>query len=101
MAKGIKDIEGLTQEQQDDLDTYHALKTLANSDGGKVLVDGLLKDIVGTIGVLENSYRTLSHIELIGHCAALSEKLSLMRILTRAGTNYDELKKLLKDALQE
>lgn len=98
--KSRKD-ENADVEQQDDIDTFSALKTLKDSDGGKILIDNLLKDIVNTVGVLENQYRTLSHIELIGHCAALSEKLSLMRVLTRSSKNLKDLKEMLKNSLQE
>jgi len=98
--KSLKD-DRLTEEQRDDLDLYNALKTVACSDGGKILIDTLLKDISNTIGILENQYKTLSHIELIGYCASLSEKLSLIRTLTRAKHNLDDLKKLIEDTLSE
>lgn len=98
--KALKN-EDLSPEQQDDIDVYTALKTVASSDGGKILIANLLKDIVGTVGVLENQYKTLSHIEVIAHCAAMSEKLALLRTLTRASQNLDDLKKLLEDTLSE
>jgi hypothetical protein len=98
--KGLK-TDGVTEEQQDDLDVYHALKTVAESDGGKILIDNLTTDVVRTIGVLEGQYKTLTHIELIAHCALLAERLSLLRTLTRAKTNLEDLKKLLKDTLSE
>jgi hypothetical protein len=98
--KAIKN-ENLSPDQQDDVDVYTALKTVASSDGGKILIANLLKDVVGSVGVLENQYKTLTHIELIAQCAALSEKLSLLRTLTRASKNLDDLKKLLEDTLSE
>lgn len=98
--KSLKN-ENMTEEQQDDLDTYTALKTFAGSEGGKVLIENLLKDVTNTVGILENQYKTLSHIELIAHCAALGEKLSLVRTLTRADKNIKDLTKLIEDTLAE
>jgi hypothetical protein len=98
--KSIKN-ENLTEEQQNDLDVYSALKTVANSDGGEILIKKLLTDVVNTIGTLENQYKTLSHIEMIAYCASLSEKLSLLRTLTHASKNMSDLKKLLEDNLAE
>jgi len=94
-------VEGATEEQQDDLDLYASLDSLLKTDGGKALRDLLLKDTIHTIGVLENQYKTLSHIEMIAYCAALSEKLSLLRALTRSSKNLDDLKKMIADTLQE
>jgi len=94
-------IDNITEEQQQDLDVYNALKTVADSDGGEILIKNLLSDVVNTIGTLEKQYKTLTHIEMIAYCASLSEKLSLLRSLTRASKNFSDLKKLLEDTLSE
>ena len=98
--KSLKDTNA-NEEQQNDLDVFNALKALKQSDGGKVLVENLLKDVVNTVGVLENQYKTLSHMEMVAYCASLSEKLSLIRVITRSEQNYKDLQDLLKDTLAE
>lgn len=98
--KAIK-LEDATPEEQEDIDTFNALKTLAQSDGGKILIETLTTDIVSVIGTLETQYKILSHTELIGYCASLSERLALLRTLTRANKNLEDLKKLIGDTLAE
>ena len=93
--------DGISDEQWEDVDRLNALKTVASSDGGKLLIDELKWDIISAIGVLSTQYGTLSHAELMAQCACLSERLAVLRSLTRAGAELEELKKLLEDTLAE
>lgn len=88
----------------DDLDKYADLEILANSKGGKIIVDSFTKDIVASIDRLCSQYETLSHTEFIAISASMKEKLDVVRILTRSEENKkfisDEIKKLLEESIQ-
>lgn len=85
------------KEIQKDLKRISALEALKNSDGGKILIESCLQDVVSSIDTLRSGYTTLSHIELISHCARLKERLDLYRALINADNN----KKIIEDALKE
>ena len=73
------------------IDTYHDLKVLGQTPGGKVLVNAYTSDIVSTLSILASQYKTLTHIEMISMCAGLSEKLSVVQTITRAAEAEREL----------
>jgi hypothetical protein len=73
----IKEVEG-------DLKTYASLQSVANSDGGKLLIKGLKKDVLSAIDLLIGSYKTAPEIELRTACASLRERITLLRALNRA-----------------
>ncbi len=83
-------------EEEVALDRYHDLKALADTPGGRVLVDALLSDVVAKTDVLMSQHQSLSHIEMIALCASMKEKMDIVRVLTRAKSNLKEL----SDALQ-
>lgn len=84
------------------LNSLKDIKTLYESEGGKLLADGLVQDIINKISVLSTNYGTLTHVEMIAVCASISEKLFLIRALTRADKNYKQLySELLDEALRE
>lgn len=84
-----------------DRDTFAALEVMASSEGGKILVDNLTKDIVSSMDSLANGYRKLPHAELVALCADLDNKLSILRLITRAKKNKDLADIALKEALLE
>ena len=73
------------------LDTYHDLKVLGQTPGGKVLVNNYTRDIVSAVSILAHQYKKLSHIEMIAICAGLNEKLSVVQLITRAEQAEREL----------
>lgn len=83
-------------EEEVALDKYHDLKALADHPGGKVLVEGLLSDVVRKVDILSGGYATMPHIEMIAHLASLNEKLTILRALTRAKDNHKELSEALQ-----
>jgi len=83
-------------EDEKALDKYHDLKALADTPGGRLLVEAFIADVVSKVDVLVSQYSTLSHIEMIALCASIKEKLDVARALTRAEDNLKEL----SDALQ-
>ena len=73
------------------LDTYHDLKVLGQTPGGKVLVDAYTRDIVSAVNQLAHQYRSLTHVEMIAICAGMNEKLSVVHTITRAEEAEREL----------
>ena len=82
-------------------DTNHDLKALADTPGGKQLVQLLLQDVVATVNRLAagRSKYTLPQFQAAG--ADLDTKLNLLRIITRAEENEGYLEEMIADALAE
>ena len=85
-------------EIEKDLKKYSALDGLAISEGGKILIETLKTDVISTINELRFKSRELSHIELMGLCIKLNEKLNIISVLNNAEENkaltkeeYDKL----------
>jgi hypothetical protein len=92
----------LHEEDENFLDSLKSLKALADSDGGKVLIDGLVQDILNKISLLSSNYGTMSHVEMIATCASMSEKVFMLKALVRADENYKRLyADLIDEALRE
>ena len=72
---------------QDDIGKASALEAVKNSEGGKILLASLQKDILSCIDILTSKFSTLSHIELVAFCAKLSERLTLFRAISRSSKN--------------
>lgn len=84
----------------EDLEKATSLEALSNSDGGKVLLDALTTDIVSAVEKLTN-YKDKSQTDFIVICADLSNKLTIVRSITRAKDNTEYLKNELAKALQQ
>jgi len=78
-----------------DLDKYADLDLLANSKGGKVLIEYLQDSFVTALEELLTKYKTETN--LIPLIAIIDEKLNLMRALSRAETNKELVLKALKE----
>jgi hypothetical protein len=82
-------------------DELHALKTLYDTDGGKMLVDLLLKDVVYAVRNLSACYKTATHTELIAIIAKLSSDLDTAKLLLNAKEGLEILDKELQEALND
>ena len=71
----------------EDAERYAALDGVANSEGGKILIEGLSSDCVDAIEVIRGSYKTATHAELLALCATLDARLAVLQSLQRAATN--------------
>lgn len=87
----------MKEEIKKDIEIYTKIENVKNSSGGKLLIKGLQKDISGVIDNIATNYKTLNHIELVSLSAELSEKLEVLKKITRSSSN----KKLALDALEE
>lgn len=90
-----------TKDIEKDLKTYKKLEALSLSEGGIVLKELCLKDIVTTIDTLALGFKQLSHIEIIAHCARLNERLNMYRIITNSKKNAELTYEALQEAIKE
>lgn len=85
---------------QEDIKSFSSLEAVKNSEGGKLLIDNLGKDVVSAVEDIIFGYKNLTIQEFMAIAAKLSERLSLLRTLTRSSENkhlaQEELKKLLE-----
>jgi hypothetical protein len=80
------------EEIKKDLEKYSALSSLKDSEGGKILIEALESDCRSTIDELRIKCRELTHIEMVGLCLKLNEKLNILRILNNSQKNRDLVK---------
>ena len=89
------------EEVKQDIKKFSSIMAVSATDGGKLLVKSLQKDIVSCVDELCGKYKTSTHIEMIAVTSKLSEKLTLLRVLNRAKKNrkvaQEELEFLLKE----
>ena len=90
----------MIEEIEKDIKTYNKLDRLAQSDGGKILVKGLKADIRYETDTICNSYKELSHIELIAHISSLNERRKILDTLLNAQKNKEDAKKALRAELK-
>jgi len=84
-----------------DLGKYTSLDTVANLEGGKILIDSLVQDITNTTSALAYGHKDKTHIELVSLCSGLAANLTLLKALTRAEKNKEGAKEALEAALKE
>lgn len=89
----MRTMENLKKQQK----TYQSLNSLYNTDGGKVLVDSLIKDVLNSVEHLANQYKNMDVHEFQAICAEYSAKMALARTLTRAEHNL----KVVDEAIEE
>jgi len=84
-----------------DKEKYAKLEALANSEGGKLLLDTLKSDLKGSINTLIGNYRSTSHIEIICLIAQLESRLELYKRISNSSKNkaltIEELEHIVKD----
>lgn len=92
------------KEAEEEVAKYAELEGVANSQGGKKLIESLRSDVKASVEGLCGRYMELTHIEMITLTARLNERLKLLRELTTAlkkkKSAKDRLKELV-DILQE
>jgi hypothetical protein len=80
---------------------YAALEAVAKSEGGKILIDSLQKDVVSAIDELAHKYKDASHMELIAIISKMHSRLLILRTLNRAGANKKFSKQELEFLIDE
>lgn len=88
------------KEVENDISNFKAIEAVVNQDGGKIIVSGLQKDIIGSIETICASDK-LSDMELRIAVIKLRTNLSMLRLLKRAPKNRvmaeEELIRLLEE----
>ncbi len=93
----IKDSKNpVVKDLADDRDKAAALESVALTEGGKLLIDGLVRDLMGDIENIGVHYKTLTMQEFISLGANINVALNMVRALTRAA----KTKKLLSDDIE-
>lgn len=72
---------------QKELEIYTLLGSIYDSNAGKLLIETLAKQITQTINVLAMGYTTLSHIQLIAHCASIKSDMDMIKLLSSSNEN--------------
>ncbi len=86
---------------KEDVEKMKALSAIPNTEGGKILIDSLGRDVVGSVESLIGGYKEASDTKLRATIAKLQADLGLLRVLTRAEENSRVAQDALKAFLQE
>jgi hypothetical protein len=85
----------------EDLGKLASIEALSRSEGGKILVSSLVKDIVGSVDILCAKYSLLTIQEFVSVCADMKSKIDLLRVVSRAKKNVTDLQSMIEDTLKE
>lgn len=88
------------KEIEKDLKDIAELASIGDSKGGKILVDNIVTDVIGTVNKLSETCSTLTQQEFVAYCSLMKANLDLLRAITRAKSNKEYLEALLEEALK-
>lgn len=94
----------LTPDQEDmkrDIGTFADIEVFGESEGGKLLLKGIITDIMSAIESIAAKYPTLTMQEFVSLGADIKTKLDLVRSVTRARKHKEEIQKILEESLKE
>lgn len=86
---------------QKDIGNYASLEAVKNSEGGKLILTSLKKDVQSCLDEISSKYKTATHAELIATSAKLAERLTIYRMLTRSTKNKHLAQNQLDELLEE
>ncbi len=89
------------EEIKKDIEQVEDIVVLADSKGGKKLLDSLTEDITNTLNKLCDSFGSMSDKELVSHLSFIKANLDLARVISKAKSNKKYLEELLTEALQK
>lgn len=90
-----------SEEIADALGKAVDIKNLHDSEGGMLLIDGLVTDILDTLTVLTTNVTSLSHVQLVSMVSRIKERIDVVQVLTSAKSQVEVYQDLLKEALKE
>lgn len=88
------------RELKGELGDKISLQVLHDSPGGKLLIDGLVADILGALDALAANAQALTLQEFVALGCKLKERLDILKILTGAKAAKDEYRTLLDEELK-
>lgn len=83
----------------DRLKKVSVLSNLYNTEGGKLLVTNLLKDILMDVDTLCIKHRTLTMQEFIGICSDMKSKMDLAQVLAHSKKNELQAREEMKNLI--
>jgi 3-keto-L-gulonate-6-phosphate decarboxylase len=84
---------------QADIKKYSAIAGLKGTEGGRILVESLAEDVIGSINLLCAAHERLTIQQFVAICAAMKSNKDLMDVLTNAQTNQNDAEAKLKEEL--
>lgn len=75
------------EEVKGEIGRFKALEAVGNSEGGKQIIKGALKNIDSSIATLAGMYKSASDSELRAACATLAANFELYNLLMGAKAN--------------
>lgn len=99
--KPSKEPQTIVEEIGVDLGNAMALQTLHDSEGGKLVINSLIQDIIGALDTMIGGTDTLTHIQYVVLASRIKERVDLVRVLTSAKSNKEVLQGLLKEELEK
>lgn len=88
-----------TKELEEDIKLAGDIEHVADTKGGKHLIDGLTADIVAGVDTLAVKHPTLTLQEFVAISADIKTRIDLLRALTRAKKTKESLIEMLGEAL--
>lgn len=88
------------EEIKDNLGSSIALQSLHDSEGGRILIDGLVNDILGAVDILGATVTSATHAEMIALICKMKERIDLVRVLTSSKANKEVYEDLLAEVLK-
>lgn len=85
---------------RDELDRVSSISALSEMKGGKMLIEKLIKEILGSIDTLTLKYKELNIQEFVGICADMNVKLDLLKTFKKATKSKKIAQEDLKKALE-
>lgn len=89
----------IVDELKDDLGDSIAVKNLYDSEGGQILINGLVSDVIDAMDTLMMNVSALSHIELITLVCKMKERVDIIKVITGAKSKSEIYDSLLKEEL--
>lgn len=89
------------EELKDELGTSIAVDKLHDSEGGQILIDGLVSDVIGAMESLMINVSDLSHIQLVSLICKMKERVDLIKVITGAKARKNTYKDLLTEELKK
>lgn len=88
------------EELRNELGKKISLQTLHDSQGGKLLIDALVMDIISAMEKMANNATVLTLQEFIALSCKIKERIDIVRILTGAKAARELYKQLLDEVFK-
>jgi len=88
-------------EIETDIKEVADVAVIADTKGGKKLIDSIMADIVASVQKMSDHSGTLTQQEFISECSFIKANLDLVRAIGRAKSTKEYLENLLAEALKQ